>query len=234
MPHLKKPQTNWLDAAWEISAELTNVTSVEPKNRLAEFLSENPNKDKAQPFSEDVIDTIEILLMKITLSLAYRLQVYHKAHKKLSHRPIDLYNRDPRVTLKAIKKIELGGVVLDTSDFSAFDAHIKLCHILIDGYVCHEWKRTLPLLVASIGGVTTSQAATLKATQPRARKPNYLKSQKLRALELHPNFTWKELLKKLSFLNIVTSSDDAFVFWEDEEGRRKSTALATFQKWKPD
>jgi hypothetical protein len=233
MAHIKTPQINWLDAAWKISAVLARMSS-HPTNALAAKLWPDAEKYKGQPVGEDVIDAIEILLIGITLRLAYRLQVHHKAHKKLDGRPIDLDNRDPRVTLKAIKRIESGGVILDNSDFSAFDAHIKLSRILMDRFVCVEWKQTLPLIVASIGGETTTRTATLKAIQPRPRKPNYLKAQKLRALELHPNYSWKQLLKKLKTLNIVTSDDDAFVFWIDEEGRNKSTALATFQKWKPD
>lgn len=233
MAHPKNPQINWLDAAGEISAVLAGMPS-HPTNALAWRLNPNDKKQKGQPLNEDVLDAIEMLLIGITRRLEYRLQVHHKANQKLDGGPIDLDNRDPRVTLKAIERIELGGIVLDNSDLLAFDAHIKLCLILVDRFVCLEWKRTLPLLVASIGGATTSQTATLKATQPRPRKPNYLKAQKLRALELHPNYSWKQLLKELQSLKIVKSSNDAIVFWTDEDGDEKSTSIATFQKWKPD
>lgn len=233
MPHVKIPHTNWLDAAWDISAVLAGMPS-HPINALAWRLNPDDKRQKGPPLNDDVIDAIEGLLIDITLRLAYRLQVHHKAHKKLNVRPIDLDNFDPRVTLQAIKKIESVGVVLDSIDVSAFDAHIKLSRILMDRFVCLEWKRTLPLLVASMGGATTSQTATLKATQPRPRKPNYLKAQKLRALELHPNYSWKQLLKELQSLEIVKSSNEATVFWIDEDGDEKSTSIATFQKWKPD
>ncbi len=230
MAHIQTPQINWLDSAWEISAVLAGMPS-HPTNALAWRLNPDDKKQKGQPLGEDVIDAIEILLMAITLRLAYRLQVHHKAHKKLNGRPIDLDNRDPRVTLKAIERIESGGIVLDSSDFSAFDAHIKLCRILMDRFVCVEWKRTLPLLVASIGGATTTQTATLKATQSRARVIE-LKDAKLQAQKLCPGYSCSELLNWLEGEGIVTNWDNASIEWVDVNGTTKRTATSTFRNWK--
>ena len=230
MPHVKIPQTNWLDAAWEISAVLDGLPSG-PTNRLAALLWKDADKYKGTPLKEDVIDAIEGLLIDITLRLAYRLQVHHKAHKKLNGRSIDLENRDPKVTLKAIKRLESGGVVLDTIDFSAFDAHIKLSRILIDCYVCPEWERTLPLLVASISGATTSHTATLKATQPRVRRIE-LRDSKFEAQRLFPGYSCSELLNWIEGEGIVTRWDNASIEWIDESGSNKRTATGTFRNWK--
>lgn len=230
MPQLKIPPTNWLDAAWEISAVLEGMPSG-PTNRLAALVWKDAEKYKGRLLGDDVIDAIEGLLIDITLRLAYRLQVHHKAHKKLNGRAIDLENRDPKVTLKAIKRIESGGIVLDTPDFSAFDAHIKLSRILIDGYVSPEWKRTLPLLVASISGATTSQTATLKATQSRVRRIE-LRSAKVGAQRLNPRDTYKELLTVLEGDGIVTRWDDDIVHWLEKDGTAKETATTTFRNWK--
>lgn len=229
MAHIKIPQTNWLDSAWEISAVLEGMPSG-PANRLAALVWKDAEKYKGPTLNDDVIDAIEGLLIDITLRLAYRLQVHHKAHKKLNSRPIDLENRDPKVTLKAIKRIESGGVVLDTTDFSAFDAHIKLSRILIDGYVSPEWKRTLPLLVASISGATTSQTATLKATQPRkVDRRSTLSKAVSQERRKDPHATAMEVLDRLCGGDVVKETKGERVWYWDKKDVLKDIGLDRFE-----
>jgi hypothetical protein len=234
MAHLKAPAFEWLDEAWRISEVFAGIAN-HPSNtnmlRVPRF------EEITYPrLSEDATEAIELLQDAITARLVYRLQVTYKLqrHHPRGVRVINLDNRDPRVTLKSLKEIEACGVVLEHADRWAFDVHIKLGRILIDGFVSSEWKRQIPLAVVSIGGAFASRTASMSAKQPRQRGMNYLKSEKLRLQDQHPNYNCQQLLQNLRRIEVVIKGDATTpnIEWLDATGKEKTTKLKTFQNWK--
>lgn len=229
MAQFKAQEVEWLDEAWRISAVIA-VTPDNPPGLLS-------NETQWPPLTGLTKQAIEVLQDTIALHLAYRAKVVHKASITLpdgDKAMLWLNGREPAATVKHMALVTKIGVKLKPVDLWAYDAHMKLGRILIDRYVCKEWKRLLPLTVASIGGAFTSQTAKLRAKQPRPRPPNELKVHKLAALERNPNFTWKQLLRHLTGLSIVTHWDDTNVHWLTENGDERTTLTTTFQKWKAD
>lgn len=229
MAQIKAQDVNWLDEAWRISG----VTADMPDNPPG-LLSASR---KWPPLTGKTKQSIELLQDAIALHLAYRAKVVLKTSITLPDGDKAMFwlrSREPATTAKAMAFLVKIGVKLQPVDLWAYDAHMKLGRILIDRFVCKEWKRELPLIVASIGGESASQKAKLIATQPRPRPPNELKVHKLAALERNPNFTWKQLLHHLTSLSIVTNWDDTNVHWLAENRDEKSTPTGTFQKWKAD
>ncbi|MDP2369820.1 hypothetical protein [Rhodoferax sp.] len=162
MAQIKAQDVNWLDEAWRIASVIAGLPSAPPGLLSVE--------SRWPPLTGTAKLVIELLQDTIALHLAYRSKVVHKAsitfpdgHKAMFW----LHSRDPATTAKAMALLVNIGVKLQKIDLWAYDAHMKLGRILLDRYVCEEWKRQLPLIVASIGGDFTSRSATLKATQPR-------------------------------------------------------------------
>jgi hypothetical protein len=183
------------------------------------------------PLTGHTKKAIEALQDLIALNLAYRARVVHKVSITLpdgDKAMLWLNGREPTATVKHMALVTKIGVKLKPVDQWAYDAHMKLGQILIDRYVCKEWKRLLPLIVASLGGATTSQSATLKATQPRPRPANELRDGKFRAQARNPYSTWKQLLDDLQGDGIVMDWDAATVQWYDVEGNKKTTTTKTW------
>lgn len=100
-------------------------------------------------------------------------------------------------------------------------------------YVPPDIRRDLPINIAAIVR-TASAANTLKAIEPRPRPPNRLRVGKFRALELHPNYGWKQLLTHLQGLKIVIDWDPTTIHWLNENDDEKTTSIKTFLNWKPE
>jgi hypothetical protein len=229
MAQIKAQDTNWLDQAWRISAVIAAMPDNPPGLLSA--------SRKWPPLTGETKQHIELLQDTIALHLAYRSKVIHKASIALPDGDKAMFwlnTREPATTAKAMAFLVKIGVELQSVDLWAYDAHIKLGRILIDRYVCKEWKRQLPLIVASIGGQTTSQTAKLKARQPRPRPPNELKDEKFRAQGRNEFSTWKELLDDLQGEEIVIQWDNSTIQWSDSEGNTRTTATQTFKNWKLD
>lgn len=229
MAQIKAQNVDWLDQAWRISGDIADMPDHPPGLLSA--------SRKWPPLTGQAKQSIELLQDTIALHLAYRARVVHKASFTLPDGDKAMFclnSRDPATTAKAMAFLVKIGVKLQPVDLWAYDAHMKLGRILIDRYVCKEWKRELPLIVASIGGESTSQKAKLIAKQPRPRPLNELKGHKLAALKRNPNLTWKQLLPHLTSLSIVTNWDDTNVHWLAENGDERTTLTTTFQKWKAD
>lgn len=230
MAQIKKFDTNWLDQAWRISSVIADMPDSLPMSLLS-------NTGKAPPLTDWQRNSIELLQDHIEVLLQYRSRLVHKIAAPLpdgSKTDIFPYDRNPVTTAKTLAYLVKRGAKLQGVDLWAYDAHMKLGRILIDRYVCREWKRQLPLIVASIGGEFTSRTATLNATQSqyRKRKENELKAGKEEALSRNANLNWKELLDDLQGDEIVTEWDLEKIHWLDAEGNRKTTATQTFKNWK--
>lgn len=227
MAQIKKVATTWLDQAWRISSVIADMPDSPPMGLLS-GIGQSP------PLTDGQRTLIELLQDHIELFLQYRSRLVYKITVTLpdgTKADIAPHSRNPADTVK--KLAELRAIVVKPKDVDlwAYDAHIKLGHILMDRYVCPEWKRLLPLIVASIGGETTSETATLKGEQPRVRRME-LRSAKLEAQRLNPGYSYKELLTVLEGDGIVTRWDDDIVLWVEEDGTAKETATTTFRNWK--
>ena len=220
MGQIKKFGTKWLYQAWEISDVIADMPDGPPMSLLTGI-------GKAPPLTDWQRNSIELLQDHIEVHLAYRAIRVHKTTDTFAPQ-----SRNPVATGKLFVSFVNRALKLHGVDLWAFDAHMKLGRILIDRYVCPEWKRKLPLIVASIGGEFTSQTATLNATQYRKRKANELKEGKKEALKRNPNASWKELLDDLQGDAIVTEWDVETIHWVDAEGNGKTTATQTFKNWK--
>ena len=220
MAHIKAQNINWLDQAWRISSVIADMPDGPPMSLLTGI-------GKAQALTDWQQFSIELLQDHIEMHLDYRAIVVHKTTDTFAPQ-----SRNPVATGKLFVSFVNRDLKLHGVDLWAFDAHMKLGRILIDRYVCSEWKRQLPLIVASIGGDFTSQTAALKAIQPRPRKVNELKAGKEEALRRNSNLRWKELLNDLQGDEIVTEWDLKKIHWLDAEGNGKTTATQTFKNWK--
>src|SRR5689334_22853899 len=143
MPHLQFIDVDWLDEAWALSELLAKMPSP-----YANALMGSPS-----PASPEQLNAVESLQELVAFYLAYRVRVIHK---------VRLQREDGTRTLVYINdKTPAGaprhrgflvslGVNLHACDLRALEVHEQLGHILQDGYVPDEWKRQLPLRVASI------------------------------------------------------------------------------------
>ena len=224
MGQRKSLKIGWLDEAWFVSAVICHMPASPPLSLLK----------NGWPVSGNGRQKIEEMQSLIAAHLSQRVTDCAKRAKLNcdGHALFDLLNRDPVITLKAVQALQEKGVTFKPTDLWAFDAHAKLGRILLDRYVSEEWKRQLPLIVASIGGAFTSETASLNATQPRQRLQNELKQGKFRTLSRNPCSTWKELLNHLQGDEIVVGWDDAEIQWRDSQGNSKRTKTQTFKNWK--
>lgn len=228
MAQIKAQNVSWLDQAWTISIAIADMPESQPWSLLT-------GEGKLPALSELHRKQVENLQDRIALHLAYRSRMVHKvpyAFPDGEKALISPYSRNPVATGKLLACLNKTGIKLQNVDLWAYDAHMKLGRILIDRYVCKEWKRLLPLIVASLGGEFTSQTATLMAIQPRNRKVNELKDGKETALCRNPYASWKELLDDLQGDAIVTEWDEKKIHWLDAEGNGMTTATQTFKNWK--
>jgi hypothetical protein len=227
MAQIKALKVNWLDQAWRISSVISEMPDSPPMSLLE-------GKGKSKPLSDRQRVLIELLQDTIGLHLQYRSRMVHKITVTLADgdkADIAPQSRNPVATAKTLAFLRKIGVKLKDVDLWAYDAHMKLGRILIDRYVCKEWKRILPLIVASISGETTSETATLKASQPRTRRIE-LRDKKIEAQRCNPTYSYKQLLTLLEGDGIVTRWDDDIVHWVGEDGTTKATKTGTFKNWK--
>jgi hypothetical protein len=227
MAHIKALKVNWLDQAWRISSVIADMPDGLPMGLLTGI-------GKSPPLSDRQRVLIELLQDTIALHLTYRSRMAHKITVTLpdgAKADIAPQSRDPVATAKTLDLLRKIGVKLQPVDLWAYDAHMKLGRILIDRYVCTEWKRLLPLIVASISGETTTETATLKATQPRTRRIE-LRDKKLKVQRLNPDYSIAQVLNALENEGVVQQWDAADIRWIDKDGNNKTTATGTFQNWK--
>jgi len=226
MAHMKGQNVDWLDEAWRISEAIAELPDGPPGLLSIE--------KKWPPLTGHTKQWIEILQTTISLHLAYRIRVVHKHKFKDPNGSVRMFiweGRDPVETLKTYAALESIGVNLTSVDKWAIDAHAKLGRILIDRYVCREWKRELPLIVASIGGASTSQAATLKATQPRKiDRRSTLTKAVAQERRYDPFATAWEVLDRLRGRNVVEKEkQDGLVWYRNEKDELKSVGLDRFE-----
>ena len=155
MGQIKAQDIDWLHEAWKLSDVLARFPSTPPIDALA-------------------ARHIDLLQTKIALHLAYRLRMVHKiiSYRGGQKGMFIIESRDPASFSEAYAEFAKLGVKFTTADAWAIDAHTKLSHVLIDGFVCDEWKRTLPLMVASISGKSDSKSAASTASKPRPGRKN--------------------------------------------------------------
>ena len=226
MAQIKKFDTNWLDQAWRISGVIAEIPDGPPMG-LVIGIGEPPQ------FSDRTRELIELLQDHIELFLQYRSRLVHKITVTLpdgAKADIAPQSRDPVATAKTLALLQKIGIKLKDVDLWAYDAHMKLGRILIDRYVCKEWKRQLPLIVASIGGETTSQKATLNARQTRKvdRKSTLTKAVKAERRS-DPTAQASEVLDRLCGGDVVKELKDGRVWYWDERGQLKSIGLDRFE-----
>lgn len=214
MAQIKRPATNWLDEAWNISklvADMPNyprgdgLLSVEPSTEQWEL---NPATKRQ----------IELLQDAIALELAYRLRVIHKVKLRDSNgKTAMLFIEDSDPAQFRIKYAELGviGVKFQVADLFAIDAHAKLSQILIDRFVCDEWKRILPLIVASIGGNPTAYTMSGRAAQPRPNvdRRSALSKAVAAVRRRNPELTAYEVLNRLDGGDVVQEHKNGRVYY---------------------
>lgn len=226
MAQIKAQTTNWLDEAWRISLVIAEIPEGPPMGLLTGI-------GKSPQLSEWQIAFIELLQDAIGLHLAYRSGMVHKFTGTLPDGGKVLFapqSRNPVETGKLFVWLVKQNVKLQAVDMWAYDAHMKLGRILIDRYVCKEWKRKLPLIVASISGASTSQTATLKAKQTRKvdRKSTLTQAVSQQRRD-DPFASAMEVLDRLCGGDVVKETRDERVFYWDKKGDLKSIGLDRFE-----
>lgn len=225
MAQIKAQVTNWLDEAWHIGVVIADFPD-NPPGLLASFSSWPPLQGGPKL-------SIELLQDKIALHLAYRSKMVHKINVTLSDGAkvlIAPQSRNPINTAKTLAFLVKIGVKLQGVDLWAYDAHMKLGRILIDRYVCLEWKWQLPLIVASIGGSTTSQTASLKAKQTRQiDRRSTLTREVAKQRRSDPTASAAEILNRLCGGDVVKEMKNERVWYWDGKGVLKSIGLDRFE-----
>ena len=226
MAQIKAPNVNWLDQAWRISEVIADMPDGPPMS-LVTGIGKPPQLSDRQRV------LIELLQDTIALHLAYRSKMVHKITVTLpdgGKALIAPQSRNPVATAKTLAFLLKIGVKPQGVDLWAYDAHMKLGRILIDRYVCPEWKRLLPLIVASIGGETTSQAATLKAKQNfGVDRRSTLAKEVSKQRRSDPTATAAEILDRLCGGDVVKELRDERVFYWDKKGNLKDIGLDRFE-----
>lgn len=225
MAQIKTVDVSWLDQAWRISLVIAEL----PNNPPGGLLSD---QRKWPPLTGITRKAIELLQDTIALHLSYRSWVTHKAKIKLPNGDAMFFvdTRYPADTLKQMALQAKAGIKFEAVDLWAFDAHLKLGRILLDRYVCTEWKRVLPLSVASIGGQFTSQTAKVKAIQPRQgdRRSTLARAvAEQRGLDRYA--TCAEVLDRLCGGDTVKELKNDRVFYWDAKYKLKDVGLDRFE-----
>ncbi|QDL53567.1 hypothetical protein [Rhodoferax aquaticus] len=226
MAHIKKFDTNWLDQAWRISSVIADMPDSPPMS-LVEGVGKPPQLSDLQR------TLIELLQDHIEVFLQYRSRLVHKITVTLpdgAKADIAPQSRNPVATAKTLALLQKIGVKLKDVDLWAYDAHMKLGRILIDRYVCPEWKRQLPLIVASISGETTSQTATLKAKQTRkVDRRSTLTRAVAEQRRFDPFASAAEILDRLCGGDVVREMKGGRVWYWDVKGDLKDIGLDRFE-----
>lgn len=241
MGQIQSPAINWLDEAWRLSKVLADMPAMPPGRFTGPGLLTSkwkplpPRQRKLDPHKKQ---RIELLQDIIDVHLTYRVSVVHGVKPRLpdgTRALVSFANRNPASVMFTYAGLVSDGVKFTDADRCAIDAHMKLGRTLIDCYVCDEWKRLLPLIVASISGSSVSHAATLKARQPRKRlndKNQELRDAKARRMQIEPEESWKESLTQLQGDGLVTGWDDKLIRWRTADNDERTTATSTFRTWK--
>jgi hypothetical protein len=222
---IKAPDVNWLDEAWRISAVIAAMPDTPPG--LLSDVKEWPK------LSHGLKLQIDSLQKTIAVQLGYRTSVVHKASFELPTGEKGLFwlnSVDPTGTRRHLALLFKLGVKLESVDLWAFDAHMKLGRILLDRYVCKEWKRELPLIVASIGGATTSQTAKLKARQPRnVDRRSSLALAVAKERRNNPTASAIEVFNRLCGGDVVKEMSNERVHYWDAKGNLKSVGMDRYE-----
>ena len=226
MGQIKKFGTNWLDQAWRISCVIAEMPDGPPMSLLTRIGKAPALTDRQQFFIELLQDHIEVFLQ-------YRSRIVYKITDILpdgAKGDIAPDSRNPADTEKILAKLRAKVGKLKGVDLWAYDAHMKLGRILIDRYVCKDWKRKLPLIVASISGASTSETATLNQKQ---RRPVDRRSPLTQAVSQQrrddPFASAMEVLDRLCGGDVVKELRDERVFYWDKKGDLQIIGLDRFE-----
>ena len=223
MAKTKPPRVEWLDEAWLISAVIAGMPNSPPSQFYANGWPVSGNgrrkfEELQSLIAEFIVGRIEIV---------YRLKNQQEDGLLL----FDPSNRDPAVTLNSTILCRSKGIKFRPEDLWGFDAHVKLGQILIDRYVSDEWKRQLPLVVASIGGAFTSQTASLNAKQPRPKvdRRSTLAQAVARERKLDPHAAASVVLDGLCGGDVVKELKGDRVYYWSAKGELTSVGLDRYE-----
>ncbi len=230
MGHPKLLPTDWIREAWAVYEVIDRVPSA-PSSSLLQ--SDVPT----ERIADDVRRRLELTQDTIGLLLTYRTFVVHKVKAKPrdgSAGMVSFTSRDPESIRLLFKFLLDAGVPYTTADHWAMNAQVKIGQILQVGHACDEWKRELPLVIASISGKSGSVQAQERAQVLRQRDTadmNALKAGMLRYRRREPWATYEEILDQLQGDEIVLRWDKKEIQWRDDDSDVQSTATTTFQNW---
>lgn len=229
---LTAEKENWLDLAWAASAAL---------EKLPRFPPGSDGGLLGRATNSNDLDTEWLLLRSIKASiqlhLAYRLRMKYKLKPKATSKDgddiylVDGDGKDPSATLKAYMRFVEKGANWSQAELFAIDAQAKLEAILWDQWICDEWRRLLPLVIASIGGTTVSQHAREISTVQR-RGMASLREAKERIQLQESGLSNALILRRLQAEGVVRAWSLESIEWIDESGRERKTDYRTFCNWR--
>lgn len=162
MGQIKARAVSWVEEARMLSKVLRDMPSGPPG-----LLSD----DRQRPaLSKPISDWLRLMQETIGWFLTYQLTVTHKLtikHPDGTSILLDFSTLDQADLVKRREWLTSLGVRFSPAEHAAFESLGKLSQILVDRYVCNEWKSDLPLCVAAIGGETLAVVASRKAQKPR-------------------------------------------------------------------
>lgn len=228
MAKLRSPNVDWIDEARRLSDALASIR-VGPIERLARL---------RLPIPWDTEDfTVLHLIVKVSIRLAYDLQITHKAKANTRSDKgrvafMKIYRSENLSVIELKNALEgATGVVLRPADLIAAEVLVELREIQTCGCASDKSTRMLPIMVASLGGRFAAETSKLNAGGSRNRKPNDLKNAKSEVLKDDPFLTWKQILSSLEGDGIVQKWDDKRISWMDDKGNTQVTSVGTFRNW---
>lgn len=250
MGQLKAPKVNWIDQAWFIRETICGMPSAPPGDtnlsprQLAELseIAAGKNLLAARPvqlaptkWPEDAekAKRLNLTLELLRLHLAYRTFKHYRVSFPRSTGSADMFDivsRNPAETVGRRKFLRSIGVQLTAPDEWAVSAAMMIGHVLIDRYVCEDWKQRLPLAVASVSGPSQSEVAGLRATQPRlVDRRSTLSIAVDGARKLDPSAQYSEILNRLVGGDVVKEYKDDRVWYWTAKGRLESVSIESFR-----
>lgn len=106
---------------------------------------------------------------------------------------------------------------------------LRMClHIIDKGRLTDLDKSFLPMKLASLTGYDQS---TKNAEIPRKSRKSLLETKAVETKKNHPGETYKEILNRLEYDNIVTHWDASEIHWLDLDNNERITKTTTFQDY---
>ena len=175
---------------------------------------------------------IESLQNFVGIHLTYRVFVAHKVAVRFGKGPkrmLDFSVSNPKQLKAVFDLVEKVGIKFTNGETAALIVHGMLGQILIQHFVCPEWKWQIPLFTASISNSSASEAATLKGQRERNVDRRSALARAVARERRDRHATAAEVLDRLCGGDVVKEFKDDRVWYWNDRGKLTSVGLDRFE-----